>query len=152
VEQISLNEMMLDIVDSLQRMKEAKGIRYEIDIQEQKPFYTDRLRFTTILENLISNAIKYHKKDEADKFVKISGYSDDENFHFSIVDNGIGIDPEYHQKIFEMFFRLSGRDGSGIGLYIVKDAVEILKGSIEVQSEKGTGTKFNITLKNLKPC
>jgi len=152
VEQISLNEMMLDIVDSLQRMKEAKGIRYEIDIQEQKPFYTDRLRFTTILENLISNAIKYHKKDEADKFVKISGYSDDENFHFSIVDNGIGIDPEYHQKIFEMFFRLSGRDGSGIGLYIVKDAVEMLQGSIEVQSEKGTGTKFNITLKNLKPC
>ena len=152
VEQISLNEMMLDIVDSLQRMKEAKGIRYEIDIQEQKPFYTDRLRFTTILENLISNAIKYHKKDEADKFVKISGYSDNENFHFSIVDNGIGIDPEYHQKIFEMFFRLSGRDGSGIGLYIVKDAVEMLQGSIEVQSEKGTGTKFNITLKNLKPC
>jgi len=152
VEQISLNEMMLDIVDSLQRMKEAKGIRYEIDIHEQKPFYTDRLRFTTILENLISNAIKYHKKNEADKFVKISGYSDNENFHFSIVDNGIGIDPAYHQKIFEMFFRLSGRDGSGIGLYIVKDAVEILKGSIEVQSEKGTGTKFNITLKNLKPC
>jgi PAS domain S-box-containing protein len=152
VEQISLNEMMLDIVDSLQRMKEAKGIRYEIEIKEQKPFYTDRLRFTTILKNLISNAIKYHKKEEADRFVKIFGYSDHENLHFSIIDNGIGIDPAYHKKIFEMFFRLSSKDGSGIGLYIVKDAVEILQGSIEVQSEKGTGTKFNITLKNLKSC
>ncbi|MFH6991114.1 PAS domain S-box protein [Flavobacterium sp. FlaQc-48] len=152
VEQISLNEMMLDIVDSLQRMKEAKGIRFEIEIKEQKVFYTDRLRFTTIIKNLISNAIKYHKKEEDDKFVKIFGYSDHENFHFSIVDNGIGIDPVYHQKIFEMFFRLSGKDGSGIGLYIVKDAIEILQGSIEVQSEKGSGTKFNITLKNLKPC
>ncbi|UPZ14852.1 PAS domain-containing sensor histidine kinase [Flavobacterium humidisoli] len=151
-EQISLNEMMLDTVDSLQRMKEAKGIRFEIEIKEQKPFYTDKLRFTTIIKNLISNAIKYHKKDEADRFVKIFGYSDHENLHFSIEDNGIGIDPAYHKKIFEMFFRLSGKDGSGIGLYIVKDAVEILQGSIEVQSEKEIGTKFNITLKNLKPC
>ncbi|MNL79748.1 Autoinducer 2 sensor kinase/phosphatase LuxQ [compost metagenome] len=50
-----------------------------------------------------------------------------------------------------MFFRLSGKDGSGIGLYIVKDAVEMLQGTIEVQSEKGAGTTFNITLKNLKP-
>lgn len=147
-----INEMILDIVDSLQRMKEAKGIRFDIVIKEQKPFYTDRLRFTTILKNLISNAIKYHKKDETDRFVKIFGYSDHENLHFSIIDNGIGIDPAYHKKIFDMFFRLSGKDGSGIGLYIVKDAVEILQGSIEVQSEKGTGTKFNITLKNLKPC
>jgi len=152
VEQISPNEMVLDIVDSLQRMKEAKGIRFEIEITEQKLFYTDKLRFTTIIKNLISNAIKYHKKEEDDRFVKIFGYSDNENLHFSIVDNGIGIDPAYHQKIFEMFFRLSGKDGSGIGLYIVKDAVEILQGSIEVQSEKGIGTKFNITLKNLKPC
>lgn len=149
---ISINEMMLDIVDSLQRMKEAKGIRFEIEIKEQKPFYTDKLRFTTILKNLISNAIKYHKINEADRFVKIFGHSDHDNLHFSIEDNGIGIDPAYHKKIFEMFFRLSGKDGSGIGLYIVKDAVEILQGSIEIQSEKGTGTKFNITLKNLKPC
>ncbi|RZJ51513.1 MAG: PAS domain-containing sensor histidine kinase [Flavobacterium sp.] len=152
VVQMPINEMMLDIVDSLQRMKEAKGIRFEIEIKEQKPFYTDKLRFTTILKNLISNAIKYHKINETDRFVKIFGYSDHENLHFSIEDNGIGIDSAYHEKIFEMFFRLSGKDGSGIGLYIVKDAVEILQGSIEVQSEKGTGTKFNIKLKNLKPC
>lgn len=152
VEPIALNEMISDIVDSLQRSKEAKGIHYEIEIEEQKPFYTDRLRFTTILKNLISNAIKYHKKEQEDRFVKIVGHSDHENLHFSIIDNGIGIDPAYHQRIFEMFFRLSGKDGSGIGLYIVKDAVEMLQGSIEVQSEKGTGTLFNITLKNLKPC
>ena len=151
-EQIPLNEMVLDVVDSLQSIKEAKGIRYEIEIREQQPFYTDRLRFITILKNLISNAITYHKKEEKDRFVKISGYSDQENLHLSIVDNGIGIAPEYHQKIFEMFFRLSGKDGSGIGLYIVKDAIEILQGSIAVQSEKDKGTTFNITLKNLKPC
>lgn len=151
-EQLPLNEMVLDVVDSLQSIKEAKGIRYEIEIKELQPFYTDRLRFITIVKNLISNAITYHKKEERDRFVKISGYSDHENLYLSIVDNGIGIAPEYHQRIFEMFFRLSGNEGSGIGLYIVKDAIEILQGSIEVQSEKGSGTTFNITLKNLKPC
>ena len=151
VQQIPLNEMVLDVLDSLQCMKNAKGIRYDVQINEQQPFYTDRLRLSTILKNLISNAIKYHKKEETDRFVKIIGYSDLENLHLSIIDNGIGIAPAYHQKIFDMFFRLSGKDGSGIGLYIVKDAVEMLQGTIEVQSEKEAGTTFNITLKNLKP-
>lgn len=152
VQKIPLNEMVFDAIESLQCMKDANGIRYEVEINEQHPFFTDKLRLTTILKNLISNAIKYHKKKQPDRFVKIVGNSDQENLHLSIVDNGIGIAPEYHQKIFEMFFRLSGKDGSGIGLYIVKDAVEMLQGTIEVQSEKGAGTTFNITLKNLKPC
>ncbi|OCB78263.1 PAS domain-containing sensor histidine kinase [Flavobacterium piscis] len=152
VEQISPKEIVLDVVDSLQSMTKARGIHFEMDVKEQQPFYTDKLRFNTILKNLLSNAIKYHKKEESNRFVKILGYTDYENLHLSITDNGIGIDPEYHQKIFEMFFRLSGYDGSGIGLYIVKDAIEILQGSIKVQSEKGSGTTFNIILKNLKPC
>lgn len=152
VEKISLNATIFDIVDALQCMKESKGIRYEIEIEEKQPFYTDRLRFNTIVENLISNAIKYHKKEESNRYIKIIGNSDSENLYITITDNGIGIDPEYHQKIYEMFFRISGKkDGSGIGLYIVKDAIEILQGSIIIQSAKGTGTTFIITLKNLKP-
>jgi len=152
VEKISIQETVLDIIDSLQSMTEEQGIHYEIDIKEQQPFYTDRLRFNTILENLISNAIKYHKKEESGRYIKILGHSDHEKLQITIADNGIGIAPEHHQKIFDMFFRLSGKkDGSGIGLYIVKDTIEILKGSIEIQSEKGTGTTFIITLKNLKP-
>jgi PAS domain S-box-containing protein len=152
VEKISIQETVLAIVASLQCMKEAKGILYEIDIKEQQSFYTDRLRFNTILENLISNAIKYHKKEESGRYIKILGHSDHEKLQLIISDNGIGIAPAHHQKIFDMFFRLSGKkDGSGIGLYIVKDTVEILQGSIKTQSEKGTGTTFIITLKNLKP-
>lgn len=152
VEKIYFNEMVTDVIDSLQSIKEAKGIRYEIEFEEQQHFFTDKLRFNTILKNLISNAIKYHKKEKSNRFVKISGYSDHENIYFSIADNGIGIDPAYHQKIFDMFFRLSGQDGSGIGLYIVKETIETLQGTIQVHSSKGNGTKFKITLKNLKPC
>ena len=103
------------------------------------------------MENLISNAIKYHQKDKSGRYIKITGQSDHEKLQFSIADNGIGIAPAHHTKIFDMFFRLSGnKDGSGIGLYIVKDTVGILQGTIQIQSEEGVGTDFIITLKNLK--
>ncbi|MET0759706.1 MAG: PAS domain S-box protein [Flavobacterium sp.] len=151
VEKISLQETATAIVNSLHRMKEAKGIHFEIDINEQQSFYSDSLRFNTILENLVSNAIKYHKKDVKQAYVKITGQSDSEKLQITIADNGIGIAPEHYDKIFDMFFRLSGKtEGSGIGLYIVKNTVEKLQGTIEVQSELGTGTAFIITLKNLK--
>lgn len=152
IEKIPLQQKILAIVHDFQSLDEATEIHYEIDIREQQPFYTDRLRLKTILENLISNAIKHHKRGVSDRYIKIIGQSDHDKLQLTIADNGIGIAPAYHQKIFEMFFRLSGKtDGSGIGLYIVKDTIEILQGSIEIQSEKGIGTTFVITLKNLKP-
>lgn len=152
VENIPLQKIATETVNSLYNMKEAEGINFEIDIKELQPFYSDRLRFNTVLENLISNAIKYHKNDKSDRYIKITGHSNDENLQLIIADNGTGIEPANHNKIFDMFFRLSGAaDGSGIGLYIVKETVEILQGTIQIQSEKGTGTIFTITLKNLKP-
>ncbi len=152
VENIPLQKTAVETVNSLHDMKEAKGIDFEIEIKERQPFYSDRLRFNTILENLISNAIKYHKKDKSGSYIKITGQSDHEKLQLIIADNGIGIEPAHHNKIFDIFFRLSGNtDGTGIGLYIVKETVEILQGSIQIQSEKGTGTIFTITLKNLKP-
>jgi PAS domain S-box-containing protein len=150
--QIPLQKTTAEIVDSLRSIKNAENIRFEIDIKEQHPFYSDRLRLNTLLENLVSNAIKYHKTDLTDCFIKIIGHSDQDKLFLSIIDNGIGIAGEHHQKIFDMFFRLCGKkNGSGIGLYIVKETVQILKGTIQVHSEEGKGTTFNITLKNLKP-
>jgi len=152
IEKISIQKKVLAIVNTLSSMKEAKEIHFEIDIKEKHPFYTDRLRFKTILENLISNAIKHHKKDISSRYIKITGKSDPEKLELTIADNGIGIAPVYHTKIFDMFFRLSGKtDGSGIGLYIVKDTVGILQGTVQIQSEEGVGTAFIITLRNLKP-
>lgn len=133
-------------------MKEAREIYYEIDIQQYQPFYSDTLRFNMILENLISNAIKHHKKSKSGRYIKITGHSDDEELQFRVEDNGIGIAPENHHKIFDMFYRISSNtDGTGIGLYIVKDAVEKIQGTLEVHSEKEIGTTFIINLKNLKP-
>ncbi|MBC7845329.1 MAG: PAS domain S-box protein [Flavobacterium sp.] len=150
--QIPLQKTATEIVDSLRSIKGADDIHFEVDIKEEEPFFSDMLRMNTLLENLISNAIKYHKTGQTNNYIKIVGHSDPEKLFLSISDNGIGIAHEHHNKIFDMFFRISGnKNGSGIGLYIVKETVQILHGTIQVFSEEGKGTKFNITLKNLKP-
>jgi len=150
--QISLQKETTDIVNSVGSIKEAEGIHFEIDIKEHQPFYSDRLRLNTLLENLISNAVKYHKPNQDGNYIKITGHTTLEKLTLSIADNGIGIAPEHHNKIFDMFFRISGnKNGSGIGLYIVKDTIQMLQGTIQVHSKEGKGSTFDITLKNLKP-
>ena len=150
-QKIPLKKTIKDIVDSVRNIKEANGISFKIDIDEQHPFYSDWYRFNTVLENLVSNAIKYHTKEAPGRYLKLTGTVDKEELNLSIADNGIGIDPEFHDKIFEMFYRVPGSsNGSGFGLYIVKETLEKMQGAIEIQSKKGVGTTFTIRLKNLK--
>lgn len=150
-QKIPIKKTIHEIVDSVRNIKGARGISFKIDIDEQHPFYSNWHRFSKVLENLISNAIKYHSNEVSGRYLKLTGTSDQEELKLSISDNGIGIDPEFHDKIFEMFYRLPGNtDGSGLGLYIVKETLEKIHGTIEIQSEKGIGTTFNIKLKNLK--
>ncbi len=147
---IPIEKTINEIVNSVRNIKEAKGISFQVDIDEQQPFYSDWQRFNSILENLISNAIKYHTEEVSGRYLNITGKTDNEGLKLSISDNGIGIDAAYHDKIFDMFYRLSNKtSGSGFGLYIVKETLEKIQGKIEVQSEKGVGSTFMITLKNL---
>ena len=150
-QKIPIKKTINEIVNSVRNIKEAKGISFQIDIDEQQPFYSDWQRFNTILKNLITNAIKYHTEEVSGRYLKLTGATDNKELKLSISDNGIGIDAAYHEKIFDMFYRLpSTTTGSGFGLYIVKETLEKIHGKIEVHSEKGVGTTFIITLKNLK--
>ena len=118
----------------------------------RSPFFNDKHRFSTVVENLISNAIKYHKpktNDNKHRFIKISGSCNSKALKLQIADNGIGISSQHHEKIYDMYFRLSGQvSGSGIGLYIVKETIQKLQGSISIDSEIGVGTTFTVLLKN----
>ena len=153
LELIPVKKTVLNIVNSLQNMDQAKGIHFEIDIQELSPFCTDRLRFNTVVENLISNAIKYHKSSGTDRFIKVTAISQEKMLWLEIIDNGIGVPLKYKEKIFDMFFRISNKsEGSGIGLYIVKDTVEKLKGSISISTKKDVGTTFKIGIRNFGIC
>ncbi|MFT5673686.1 MAG: signal transduction histidine kinase [Urechidicola sp.] len=153
IEAIPVKKTILNIVSSLQNVVQAKGIHFEVDIEEQSPFCTDKLGFNTILENLISNAVKYHKPFQSKRFIRVTGKVGDKNIQLKISDNGIGIPLQFQEKIFDMFYRISSKStGSGIGLYIVKDTVEKLQGTIQVYSKIDKGTTFYITLKKFKIC
>lgn len=150
IKKIPLKKTVNEIVNALRNTTDAEGIAFEIKINERQPFYTDEQRFNTVLENLIANAIKYHKKNCNGRYIKITCESGKENLYITIEDNGVGIAPEYHVKIFDMFFRLPSKTaGSGFGLYMVKEIIEKLHGSIRVNSAEGTGSSFIIKLKNL---
>ena len=101
----------------------------------------------TILKNLIENAIKYNKSESP--IIRISSMNEGGKFNLIVSDNGIGIAPKHHQKVFEMFVRLNNREeynGSGMGLAFCKKILMNNGGSISVESEEGKGSKFKVTL------
>ena len=103
---------------------------------------------THLFINLLENAIKYHQPDEAPA-IDVGFEVEDESVVVSVADNGIGIAPEYHEKIFNIFQRLHSQTeypGTGIGLAAVKKAVQIMGGQAWVESEPGKGSIFKIKL------
>jgi light-regulated signal transduction histidine kinase (bacteriophytochrome) len=100
-----------------------------------------------LLQNLISNAIKYRGKQAPE--IQIKAVQQDQYWTISVQDNGIGIDPQFAERIFAIFQRLHTKDeydGTGIGLAICKKIVERHEGQIWIESELGRGTTFFFTL------
>ncbi len=132
----------------LSYLEGAKEIIRNIKI-EGVDFFNDPWRISEILRNLISNSIKYRRFDSQTSEISIRILTDNLRTEISFADNGIGIDEASLNKIFEMFYRATEQsDGSGIGLYIVKNAVDKLGGQITVFSKLGEGTRFTIILPN----
>ena len=120
-----------------------------IDVKIDTPYiYGDRSKLLQLFQNLILNAIKFHKRDEKPK-VLINCFANSDNCLVNIKDNGIGIDPDYFDKIFLLFKRLhnkSNYEGTGIGLTICKKIVAMHQGKIWVASQLGEGTTFSFSL------
>ncbi|MCU0392851.1 MAG: ATP-binding protein [Thermoflexibacter sp.] len=126
-------------------------IAINIKIEDnQHKFYSDLIRINSIFRNIMSNAIKYSNPYQENSFLDINIQIFPENAIITFTDNGIGIREELLSKVFGMFVRATERsDGSGLGLYIVKQSVERLNGKIEIDSEYGKGTTIRITLPNM---
>jgi len=124
--------------------------RVDLDLQiTGSVFSSDPWRIGEIFRNLISNAIKYQKNREEFCRISIRVAITNEAATIEFKDNGIGISQENLDRIFEMFYRASEQsEGSGLGLYIVKNAVEKLGGTLTVSSKPGVGTTFNLALPN----
>lgn len=152
IQMVTVEKIILETVSSLADIKQAKNIEFKINCAEQVQFCSDLLSFKTIVENIISNAIKFAAKSRTKPYIRIKAKTDAKKLSLVIEDNGIGIPQKHQEKIFDMFFRASAdTEGSGIGLYIVREIVEKLGGTITVKSEENKKTTFTITLKNFKP-
>jgi PAS domain S-box-containing protein len=117
---------------------------------DNTPFYNDSVRIFEVFRNLISNSIKYRDNEKSEQFVRIEITVNDKSAFIILEDNGIGISSEHLSRIFDMFYRAHEiSDGSGIGLYIVNQAVNKLNGTIAVSSKKDIGTRFEIELPNM---
>lgn len=151
-EKIDFKALIEECAAELEYMKHCSRLHICLSITE-KDFYSDVFRLKIIFSNLISNAIKYQDfaKQQSSLTITISITQKQAKIHF--LDNGVGIKPEYQEQVFNMFFRAAEQsDGSGLGLYIIKQAIEKLNGRIELESRTGIETHFLITLPNAMPA
>jgi len=148
---INFNEIVQETFENYQYLENFDKIDKIIKVESTVEFYSDKRRLKVVLNNIISNAIRYFNPFIDNPFVKIRIITDAEKALIIISDNGLGIENEYLDKIFDMFFRASNLGkGTGIGLYIVKETIQKVKGEIQVESEVEKGTTFSVTLPNLK--
>jgi len=149
IQPIDFESIANDIFEELSFFEQASAIQKNIRIHTPFILYSDPYRIKTILNNLISNSFKYYRKDELHPTIDIDISSTKNSTIILIKDNGIGIPPEYLENIFGMFYRASNQSkGSGLGLYIVKEMVEKLNGTISVKSRINIYTQFLIELPN----
>lgn len=146
---VQLRKTIEEIVQYLQYLHN-NTIKVAIEIEDECELWSDNSRLFVILNNLVANAFHYSDSTKQARKVTIRGRVSEHFAFISIADNGIGIDKEHQEKVFDMFFRgTTESKGSGLGLYIVKDAVEKLEGEITVTSKLGEGTCFRLIIPNL---
>jgi len=148
--EIDLQGTVKEIINNLSHLDQARNIKKEMHVEMDKPFSSDQRRINFILNNILSNAIKFADPEKSEQYIRVSIKVDEEEAVIKCEDNGIGIDEAHLEKIFDMFYRATERmTGSGLGLYIVKEAVDKLNGEIKVESQAGAGTRFVVTIPNL---
>lgn len=147
-EEIDFEKLISDILNDYRYAPNFDKINFKIECHLEGNMISDAMRLKIILNNLISNAIKFHRfGNGVQPEVVISARMDDGNYRIAVQDNGRGIQSEYVEKIFEMFFRATEEvAGSGLGLYILKETVSRLNGTIEVKSELEVGTLFTVLI------
>lgn len=146
--EISFSEIINETIESFSHAEFAETTKIRTELIQKNKFYSDKNLITSIVQNLIENAIKYgNKKDQK---VKIKLIDKKDYVILKFIDNGQGIPIKLQLKVFEMFFRGNeSSKGSGLGLYITKLGVEKLKGTITILSKEGKGSVFSLKLPNL---
>lgn len=145
-EWFDLEQLIHSTIASFSAEEDYARIHFDVQVRkDHRMTRSDRTRFAIIVRNLISNAIHFHTR-KGMAWVMVHVWVDS-HITLSVEDNGIGIPKEFHARVFDMFFRgHESRSGSGLGLYVLKEVVSSLSGTVTLQSELGQGTHFNVRI------
>ncbi len=146
-QEIDVKALIDNTLKQISHLDGFDRIKITLDLKYNKTLSTKRARLQLILENLISNAVKYHDPAHEEPFIKIMTKEEDGDFVFCVEDNGLGIPKEYQSQLFKMFkrFHAQAAFGSGLGLYMIKKSSEIIGGHIAFKDLNG-GSCFKLTL------
>ncbi len=144
-ESFDLEEMVQTVFDDL-KFSTTDSLSLFIHVDGSSQVLLDKARVNVLLKNIIGNSVKYRRSD-VDAEIRVNIINENKMAHIVVSDNGEGIASEHQQKIFDMFFRgTSNSVGTGLGLYICKEIVNKMNGTIDVSSQKGIGTTMKINL------
>jgi two-component system, sensor histidine kinase and response regulator len=145
--EIDFNKLLSDIAALFRITGRNQNISFTSDVIQTDSFFSDEISLKMILNNLLSNAFNYQRKNISEKFVDVRIEVKGNDVEITVKDNGIGIHDDHVNNIFTMFYRATSEEnGSGLGLYNVKDAVNRLGGHIEVDSKLNQGTTFKVII------
>lgn len=148
---VDFQKLIDEILEGLHFMQNADKLETLIEIEEGPNFIGDSFHIGIVLGNLISNSVKYMDSSKPKPMVKVKVTTEDSYCRILVEDNGLGIPKEHQNRIFELFFRATNQSfGSGLGLYITRNAIDKMGGTIEMNSTEGEGTRFTIYLPNLR--
>ncbi|PZX51465.1 hybrid sensor histidine kinase/response regulator [Algoriphagus chordae] len=126
-------------------------IQIDIQINQEHAFFSDDAKIRVILNNLFSNAVQFQKVDQSGQKIRLSIDVTESEASITLEDNGIGIEEKHHPDVFNLFSRATQKNvGTGLGLYMVKEAVEQMGGKIDMESVFGERTTFKVTLPSMK--
>ncbi len=152
VESINFKDLLFDFFDSIKYISILKNINIEMNVKQSVVFYSDKTELLTIVSNIINNSLKYYDTKKEEKNIRILFDVKELEASLSILDNGIGMSEDMVSRIFDLNFQASksSSSGSGIGLHLVQKSLQLIKGSIKVNSTIGVGTEFSITIPTMK--
>ncbi|MDQ6480758.1 hybrid sensor histidine kinase/response regulator [Dyadobacter sp. LHD-138] len=147
IAEINFQQLVNDVTEAIKFLPEFERINVITNISQTGVFYSDTMKLRIIFNNLITNAVKFQDTTKENPFIKLTINATPEHTKITFEDNGLGIKKNDVEKIFKMFYRAGATNsGSGIGLYIVHEAITKLEGTINVTSTLGEGSIFQIDI------
>lgn len=151
ITEVEMETVVDEAIDKCQAMDAAEGVAFSKSVSTSASLKVDEHRLKMVLSNVISNAVRFQIPENEHKKVDVQVVVNAEKLTIRVADNGVGIPADVVPRVFDMFFRgseITIGAGTGVGLYIAKEATEKLGGKISVSSDPGIGSRFTIEIPN----